>query len=80
MVDIVVGHFEVVLLLQSLEHVAEVVADELFKERVCVIFGVYLVLCEYLIAEIGTCFESETLRLTERVVAVKEDILDLRTG
>ena len=74
---VVVGHGEVVLLLEALEHVAEVVADEVFKERVGVVFGIDVVLLHHLVGEVCTCFESEPLRLAEGVVAVEEDVLDL---
>jgi hypothetical protein len=74
---IVVWHGEVVLLLEALEHVTEVVADEVFEKRVGVVFGVDVVLLHHLVGEVCTCFEGEPLRLAEGVVAVEEDVLDL---
>ena len=71
------AHGEVVLLLKANEHVAEVVAYEVFEQRVGVVGGIDVVLLHHLIGEIGTCFERETLRLAESVVTVEEDIFDL---
>ena len=65
------------LLLEADEHVAEVVADEVFEERVDSVGSVDVVLLHHLIGEIGTCFERETLRLAESVVTVEEDVFDL---
>lgn len=65
------------LLLEADEHVAEVVAYEIFEERVDIVSGIDVVLLHHLIGEIGTCFEGETLRLAESVVAVEEDVFGL---
>jgi hypothetical protein len=66
-----------VLLLEPDEHVAEVVAHEVFEQRVGIVGGIDVVLLHHLIGEIGTCFEGETLRLAESVVTVEEDVLGL---
>ena len=58
---VIVRHAEVVLLLQPFEHVAEVVAHEVFEEGVGVVFGVDVVLLHHLVGEVCTCFESEPL-------------------
>lgn len=74
---LLITHGEVVLLLQTDEHVAEVVAHKVLQERIGVVAGVNLVLLQHLVGEIRTCLERQTLRLAERVVAVEQDILDL---
>jgi hypothetical protein len=68
-----------VLGLQGIEHAAEVVADKVFEQLLSGVLVVDLVLCEDLIGELGAGLESQTLRLAERVVAVEEDVLDLRS-
>jgi len=60
-VNLVGRHFELVLLLQADEHVAEVVADKVLEQGVGVVAGFDLVLLEHFIGEVGTCLESETL-------------------
>jgi len=66
-----------VLLLQSVEHAAEVLADKVFEQLVRRVVGVDLVLVQQLVGQIGAGFEGEALRHHERVVAVEEDIFDL---
>lgn len=66
------------LLLKADEHVAEVVADEILKEAVGGVAGIDVVLLEHLVGEVGTCLEGQTLGLAKGVVAVEEDVLDLR--
>jgi hypothetical protein len=74
---LLVRHGEVVLLLQADEHVAEVVADEVFEEGVGVVGGIDVVLLHHLVGEISTGLERQTLGLAEGVVAVEEDVFDL---
>jgi hypothetical protein len=74
---LLVRHGEVVLLLQADEHVAEVVADEVFEEGVGVVGGIDVVLLHHLVGEISTSLERQTLGLAEGVVAVEEDVFDL---
>jgi hypothetical protein len=61
LVDFFGGHFELVLLLQADEHVAEVVADKVLKQGVGIVFGIDVVLLEHLVGEVGTCLKGETL-------------------
>ena len=70
-------HAEVVLLLQTEDHVAEVVAYEVLEEAINGVGLVDVVLLHDLVGEVGACFESETLRLAESVVTVEEDVFDL---
>ena len=74
---LVITHGEVVLLLQSDEHVAEVVTDKVLEERVDVVGGIDVVLLHHFVGEVGTSLEGKTLRLAESVVTVEEDIFDL---
>lgn len=74
---LLLAHREVVLLLQSDEHVAEVVPDEVFEKGVDIVGDINVVLLHHLIGEIGTCFEGETLGLAEGVVTVEEDVFNL---
>lgn len=78
LVHFILAHLEVVLLLQANEHVAEVVADEVFEEGVDIVSGIDIVLFHDLIGEIGTGLEGQTLRLAEGVVTVEEDVFDLQ--
>jgi hypothetical protein len=73
-----VGHLEVVLLLEPLEHATEVVADKVLEELVRRVAVVDIVLLEHLVGELGAGLEGEALGLHERVVAVEEDVADLR--
>ena len=77
LVYLLLGHLKVVLLLESDEHVTEVVPDEVLEERIDIVLSINVVLLHHLIGEIGTCFERETLGLAEGVVTVKEDVFDL---
>ena len=65
------------LLLKTGHHASEVLANEVFEEGVGGIALRLVVLLEDLIGEVGTCFESKTLREAKGVVAVEEDVLDL---
>ena len=80
--DIVVlllrAHGEVVLLLEADEHVAEVVANEIFEQRVGGVAGIDAVFLHDLIGEVRTSLEGQTLRLAQRVVAVEEDVFNLK--
>ena len=76
---LVLAHLEVVLLLESNEHVTEVVSHEVVEEGVDIVGCIDVVLLEHLVCEFSTCFESETLRLAEGVVTVEEDVFDLET-
>ena len=70
-------HLEVVLLLQAVEHTAEVVADKVLKqllERVALRLAKLL---KHLIGQVGAGLEGQALRQTKRVVAVEKDVLDL---
>jgi len=72
-----VGHGEVVLGLQALDHAAEVLADEgRHQLRAGVAFR-DIVLLEDLVAEPSTSLKGQFLREDKRVVAVEEELLDL---
>ena len=67
------------LLFQALEHASEVVADEVFKERLGGVSFLHAFLLQEFVGEVGTCLEGEVLRLAKGVVTVEEDILDLQS-
>jgi hypothetical protein len=64
--------------LQTDEHATEVLADEVFKQAVDGITVGETMLLQDLIGKVGTGFKGQTLRQDESVVAVEEDVLDLR--
>lgn len=76
-VELGVGHGEVVLLLEALEHATEVVSDEVLEQRVGGVAGVDVVLLHDDVGQLSASREGHTLRLDERVVAVEHDVLDL---
>lgn len=76
-VDVLVGHLEVVLFLQAIEHAAEVVADKLLEQLVDGVAGIAVVLGKDFIGEVGAGLKSQTLTQAESVVAVEEDVLSL---
>jgi len=75
-----IGQLEAVLLLQTLEHASEVVANEVLEESLSGVSLVDLLLCHEFVGEIGTCLEGQVLRLAQGVITVKENILDLQSG
>ena len=77
LVLLIFTHLEVMLLHESLDHPAEVHAHEVGEEAIDGVGLVDVVLLHDLVGKVGACFEGETLRLAESVVAVEEDILDL---
>ena len=79
-IDVLVTHGEAVLLLQTVEHAAEVVADVVLEQLGTGVVRRVLdiVLLHHLVGEVGAGLESKMLRLDERVVAVEHDVLDLR--
>ena len=72
------AHLEVVLLLQCLDHAAEVHANEALEKAIYGVCFVDVVFLHDLVGEVGASPEGKTLGLAESVVAVQEDILDLR--
>jgi hypothetical protein len=81
LLELVVGHFEVVLGLQGEQHAAEVVADEVLEQglgRVALVGDAMLV--EDLVGELGAGLKGQVLRLAEGVVAVEQDVLGLCAG
>ena len=75
---LLLAHCEVVLLLQTYDHVTEVVPDEVRQEAVDRVGFTDVVLLHNLIGEISACFERKTLRLAKRIVTVQEDVFDLQ--
>jgi hypothetical protein len=55
-------------------------ADESLEQLVHIVLVVGAVLLEDFVAEVGAGFEGEELGLGERVVAVEEDVVNLRVG
>lgn len=76
-VNLLVGHVEVVLVLQAIEHAAEVVTHKLLEQLVDRVASGAVILGKHLIGEIGASLESQTLTQAESVVAVQEDVLNL---
>jgi hypothetical protein len=67
-----------VFLLQPDHHPAEVLADEVFEEVVGGVAGLDAMFLEELVGQVAASFECEFLGQAKRVVAVEEDVLDLR--
>jgi len=74
------SHLEVVLLLETHQHSAEVLTDKVFEEGVDTVAFLDAMFLEKLVGEIGASFEGETLGEDEGVVAVEEDVFDLCKG
>lgn len=66
------------LLLETDAHAAEVLADEVFEEGLGGVTGVDVMLLQDLVGEVGTGLEGEVLAEAQCVVAVEEDVLDLK--
>jgi hypothetical protein len=71
------GHLEVMFFLKIDHHAAEVLTNKVFQQRVDGVAFWLAIKLEELIGEVCTGFKGETLRETEGVIAVKENILDL---
>lgn len=81
LLELLVGHLEVVLGLESEKHAAEVVANKVLEEalgRVALVVDAMLL--EDLVGELGAGLKGEVLRLAEGVVAVEQDVLGLSPG
>ena len=78
LIELLGVHCEVVLLLQTDHHAAEVLADKAFEEAVGGVAMRDAIFLEELVGQVAASFEGEFLGQAERVVAVEEDVLDLR--
>jgi hypothetical protein len=65
------------LLLEVDHHATEVLPNEVFEKRVDGVAVLLAIESEKLIGEVCASLKGETLRETEGVIAVKENILDL---
>jgi len=83
-VDVVVHlglrHLEVELLLEAVEHAAEVLADEVGEELFDGVAFLDVMFLEELVGQVGAGFKGEVFGEDEGVVAVEEDVFDLSDG
>lgn len=77
-VNLLGRHLEVVDLLQLVAHATEVLANEGLEKLVHIVTVVDIVLLEDLVAELSAGLKCKELGLSERVVAVEKDVVNLR--
>lgn len=79
-ISLIGRHGKAMLLLEANEHTTEVLANEVLKQ---LLNGVPLRLAPFLedlISQVGASLKSQTLRQAEGIVAVEQDVFDLKTA
>jgi hypothetical protein len=76
-INLLGGHGEAMLLLETDEHATEVVANKVFEELVDSVSLGLAPLLKDLVGQVGASLEGKTLRQAEGVVAVEQNVLDL---